>query len=52
MVTVESATCSKIDRYCANLILQKNANDLSQRNLEGMKFLKLMVKHNVCGLKY
>ena len=47
-VTVEPATCSKIDTE----IVKKMQQHLSHPNLEETKFSKLMVKHNVCGLKY
>ena len=51
-VTVEPATCSSVDTDIVP-ILQKNEKSICQHlsNLEEMKFLKLMVKHNVCGSK-
>ena len=50
-VTVEPATCSEIDTDIV-LIIQKMQKHLSHPNLEETKFSKLMMKHNVSGLKY
>ena len=51
-VTVEPATCSSVNTDIV-LILQKNEKRICQHllNLEEIKFLKLMVKHNVCRSK-